>query len=190
MSEALQWDFVTVDDFLRGELESDIKHEYRNGVVYAMAGASNRHNAIAMNLTLSVGAQLRGKPCRPFNSDTKVRIQLPGDIRFYYPDMMVVCDPNPDDETFQDRPVVIVEVVSESTRRVDEGEKRDAYFIIPTLKVYLIVETNSATVQVWRRQANGAFEREVIQGLESTVDLKEEIGANLLLADLFENVDF
>src|SRR6185503_10338370 len=102
----------SVADYLAAELISPIKHEYLGGVVYAMTGARNLHNQIATNTTVSLGARLRGRRCRPFNSDTKIRVRLPNQTRFYYPDASVVCRPNPPDDSFQDEPAVIVEVVS------------------------------------------------------------------------------
>ena len=89
-----------------------MKHEYAGGYVYAMAGAKNVHNTVATAFLGLMHAKLRGRPCQPFNSDTKVRIRLATHTRFYYPDGMVVCEPNADDEEFQDRPVVIAEVLS------------------------------------------------------------------------------
>jgi len=111
MTAGKQIELVSVADYLAGEIESDVKHEYSAGYVYAMAGAKNVHNRIAVNWLLAMGRHLRGKACEPFNSDTKLRIQLPTHTRFYYPDGMVVCDSNAADETFQERPVIIAEVV-------------------------------------------------------------------------------
>ena len=107
---------ITIEDYLAGEQVSDVKHEYLGGTVHAMAGASNRHNTITTNSLGSLYGTLRGKPCQPFNSDTKVRIEFPDHTRFYYPDTMVVCDSNTDTDHSQDRPVVIIEVLSDSTR--------------------------------------------------------------------------
>ncbi len=81
---------ISIADYLAGEEISQVKHEYLGGTVHAMAGASNRHNTISLNALGSLLAQLRGKPCQPFNSDTKVRIIFPDHTRFYYPDAMVV----------------------------------------------------------------------------------------------------
>ena len=77
---------ISTEEYLRGELESDVKHEYVAGAVYAMAGAKNQHNEVAGNVFAALHARLRGKPCRPCNSYTKVRIRLPGELRFNYPD--------------------------------------------------------------------------------------------------------
>jgi Uma2 family endonuclease len=188
MTAAKQIELVSVADYLAGELVSETKHEYSGGYVYAMAGAKNVHNRIAVALYGSFYAQLRGKPCEPFNSDTKVRIQLPTHTRFYYPDGMVVCQPNAADESFQDKPVVIAEVVSEATRRVDEGEKREAYLAIPTLSAYLLIETDSPRVVVHRRGENG-FVAEAYEGTGAAVPL-EAIDVELPLAELYERVDF
>src|SRR5262249_21747626 len=128
--------------------------------VYAMAGARNVHHLIAGNTFGALYVRLRGRPCRPFNSDTKIRVQLPGHVRFYYPDASVICQPNPQLDSFQDEPAVIVEVLSRSTRRVDEGEKKDAYVTIPSLGVYLLVEQETAVVVAFRRTPSG-FSREV-----------------------------
>ncbi len=180
---------VTVEEYLAGEIVADRKHEYIGGTVHAMAGASNRHNAIASNSVVCLGSQLRGKPCQSFNSDTKVRIEFPDHTRFYYPDAMVVCEPNPPDDHFQDRPVVVVEVLSESTRRTDLGEKRDAYLTIPTLKVLILAESERPRVTVYRRRAGGGFAAELHEGVASTIPLPE-IGADLPLAELYERVSF
>src|SRR4051794_40068350 len=119
MSTAKKLNPVSVEDYLAGELRSPVKHEYLGGVVYAMPGASNNHNLIVMNISGVLHARLRGRPCRPFSSDTKVRVRLATQVRFYYPDTSVVCRRNPPSDSFQDDPVVIFEVLSRSTRRID-----------------------------------------------------------------------
>src|SRR5438067_643283 len=139
MSAAKKLNLISVDDYLAGELKSPSKHEYLGGVIYAMAGARNLHNLIASNALVALGSRLRGRLCRAFNSDTKVRVRLPAHVRFYYPEVSVVCRPNSPTESFQDEPAVIIEVLSRATRRIDEGEKKDAYLTIPSLSVYLLV---------------------------------------------------
>lgn len=188
MTAAKRIEFVSVDDYLARELDSDVRHEYVGGFVYAMAGARNVHNRVAGAFYGSLHAQLRGNPCEPFTSDTKVRIRFPTHTRFYYPDGMVVCEPNPPDDTFQDKPVVIAEVVSESTRRTDEGEKRDAYLTIPTLMAYLIIETDRPRVVVHRRTDEG-FIAEVYEGTDAVIPLAA-VDADLPLAELYERVEF
>ncbi len=187
MTAARKWNLISVEDYLAGELVSPIKHEYIGGVVYAMAGARNRHNDIADNTLVSVSVRLRGKPCRAHSSDTKIRIRTISPLRYYYPDVSVVCDPNPPEDSFHDNPVVIFEVLSDSTRRIDEGEKKEAYLTIPSLRVYALVDQESATVVLFRRTETG-FEREVHHGLDVVLNLAE-IGIELPLAEIYDAVD-
>ena len=188
MSTAEKLNLVSVEDYLEGELVSPIKHEYLAGVVYAMDGARNLHNIIATNILAALHARLRGRPCRPFNSDTKIRIRLPTHVRFDYPDASVTCRPNPQADSFQDEPAVVVEVLSRRTRRIDEGEKKDAYLTIPSLSVYVLVEQETAAVVAFRRTADG-FVREVHRGMDAVLPLGE-IGADLPLAEIYEGVEF
>ncbi len=188
MSAAIRWDLVSVEDYLAGELTSPIKHEYLGGVVYAMAGARNLHNRLATNTLVALGGRLRGRPCQPYNSDTKIRVVMHGQTRFYYPDLSVVCESNSDDDSFQDQPVVIVEVLSKATRRIDEGEKRDAYRTLPSLKVYLLVEQEAPVVTVLRRTGDG-FVRELYTGLDAVIPLSE-IETELPLAEIYAGVEF
>src|SRR5712675_1884525 len=151
MSAAKKLNLVSVEDYLEGELVSPVKHEYLGGAVYAMAGARNAHNLIASNVLGSLHPRLRGRHCRPYNSDTKIRVRLPNQVRFYYPDVSVICRPNPQEDSFQDEPGVLFEVLSRATRRQDEGEKKDAYLTIPTLGVYVLVEQETAALVAFRR---------------------------------------
>src|SRR5262245_29560789 len=179
---------VSVDDYLADELGSPIKHEYVGGIPYAMAGALNVHNRIAGNTFGSVFTRLRGKPCQPFNSDTKIRIQLPNEVRFYYPELSVGWQPNPDQDSFQDRPVVLFEVLSKGTRRIDEGEKKDAYLTIPSLAAYVLIEQDSPSVVLFRRTKDG-FVPQTYEGLDAMLPLPE-IDIELPLAEIHEAVRF
>lgn len=146
------------------------------------------HNRVATNALTAVGARLRGKRCRPFNSDMKIRIRLPDQIRFYYPELSVICKSNPPSDSYQDEPVVIAEVLSRRTRRIDEGEKREAYLSIPSLSVYLLVEQEMAAVVAYRRTIHG-FVREEYVGLDAVIPLPE-IQIELPLAEIYEGVEF
>ena len=179
-----QYESISVEDYLAAELESETRHEYLGGVVYAMSGGRNRHNLIVMNLYGLLWSALRGGRCQPCNSDTKIRIRLPNHVRFYYPDASVICRSNPLDESFQDEPVVVVEVLSKSTRRLDEGEKKDAYLTIPSLVSYLLVEQDSQAVQVFRRTPQG-FIRELY--IDGVIELPE-VGCRLAVADLYQGI--
>jgi Uma2 family endonuclease len=188
MTAAKKLQPVSVEDYLSGELASPEKHEYLGGIVYAMAGASNVHNLIATNITIAIGSRLRGKRCRPFNSDTKIRVRLSTHLRFYYPDCSVICRPNPQDDSFQDDPAVIFEVISQSTRRIDTGEKKDAYLTIPSLSAYVLVEQETAAAVVYRRTDEG-FVAELYEGMDADIPLPE-IDAELPLAEVFSGVEF
>ena len=153
-----------------------------------MAGARNAHNIIAGNSFAALWNRLRGRRCRAFNSDTKIRVQLPAHIRFYYPDTSVVCDPNSPTDSFQDEPVVIIEVLSATTRRTDEGEKKDAYLTIPSLVLYVLVEQDTPAVVAYRRSGQ-TFVREVHEGLDAVVPMSE-IEIELPLAEVYEGVEF
>lgn len=177
---------ASTDAYLAEEVRSPARREYVGGAAYAMAGASNAHNQIATNVLVALGGRLRGKPCRAFNSDTKVRIRQVSAVRFYYPDAMVTCRPNPPTDTFQDEPAVVVEVLSPETRRIDEIEKCDAYTAIPSLSVYLLVEQDVARVVALRRTAQG-FVREVYDGRSTSVALPV-IGCELPLAEAYDGV--
>ena len=180
---------MSVEEYLSFETDGEVRHEYLGGYLYAMAGAKTVHNRISANFVGSIHSQLGGKPCEPFNSDMKVRIQMASHTRFYYPDGMVVCESNPDDEPFQDKPVVVAEVISESTRRTDEGEKREAYLSIPSLRAYLLIETNKPQVVAYRRDESGEIRSELYAGLESVIQLNE-IDAELSLSELYQRVKF
>lgn len=189
MTALQQPSFVSIEDYLDGEDAAESKHEYLGGVVHAMAGGTNDHAAISANALVVLGSQLRGKPCRAFSSDAKVRIEFADHTRFYYPDAQVSCEPGPGLERFQDRPTAVVEVLSESTRRTDLGEKRDAYLTIPSLKVLVLVESDLPRVLVYRRRAEGGFGIEEYNGIEATIELPE-VQAALPLRELYEGVSF
>lgn len=186
MSTAPRLRPISVDEYLDGESRAERKHEYIDGVVYAMVGASNSHNLVATNVTGLFHSQLRGKNCRVFNADAKVRVRLPSGTRFYYPDASVVCQPNQPGDTFNDAPVVIIEVLSESTRRTDEHEKREAYAAIDSLLVCMLLEQDTAAAVVYRR-GDAGFAREVFVGPEAVIPLTE-VGCELRLADVYANV--
>lgn len=179
---------ISVKDYLAGELMSATKHEYVGGVVYAMAGASNSHNLLASNALGALHGSLRGGDCRAYNSDTKVRVRMAAQVRFYYPDVSVICRPNPPTDSFQDEPAIIIAVMSRATRRIDEGEKRDAYLTIPSLVAYLLVSQDSPAVVVHRRTEQG-FVAEKYSGPDAIIPLSE-IGIELSLAEIYDGFEF
>ena len=186
MSTARINETISVDEYLEGELVSQVKHEYVAGAVFAMVGAKNAHNMIAVNALLAFGSRLKGKQCRPFNSDTKIRIRMKGHVRFYYPDMSVICAPNALSESFQDQQVVIIEVLSDSTRRLDDGEKKDAYFTIPSLTHYILLEQESPVAVVYHRVGE-YFERNEFTNLADVIVI-DGLVLSFPLQDLYEGV--
>lgn len=188
MTAAKPLELISVEDYLAGELTSDVKYEYRGGYVYAVAGASTIHNRVATTLIGLLFSQLRGKVCEVFNSDMKLRVQFPTHTRFYYPDAMVVCDPNASNQAYQDTPVIVAEVISNTTRRIDEYEKHEAYLTIPSLSAYILIETTKPRIVIHRRTSSG-FVTEVYDGLTSIAPLPA-IQAELVLAELYERVNF
>ncbi len=153
-----------------------------------MVGGTNAHNQIASNTLVSLGVQLRGKPCRAFNPDTKIRIQLASHTRFYYPDVSVICRPNPQQDTFQDDPSVIIEVLSDSTRRTDEGEKKDAYLTIPKLTAYILLQQSSISATCFRRGEQG-FQAEFYSGAGAVIELPT-IHATLRMNEVYDGIQF
>ena len=188
MSTVRKHEFISIDDYLSGELVAHDKHEYVAGLVYAMVGGTNVHNSIASRVLIQLGSQLKGKRCQALNSDSKIRIRQSHHTRFYYPDVSVVCRPNPQQDTFHDEPVVVVEVLSRGTRRIDEGEKREAYLSIPSLTTYILLEQDSAAATVYRRSENG-FEQQVYSGLSETIAVPD-IQAQLSFAAVYEGIEF
>lgn len=187
MTALKQLELISIADYLAGEEVSGIKHEYLGGTVHAMAGATNQHNIVAGTIFGILFDMLRDKRCQPINSNTKIRIEFPDHTRFYYPDAMVVCEPNPATDHFQSAPVVIIEVLSDSTRRVDLVEKRDAYLTLPSLKVLIFVEPDRPSVTLHRADAEGGFAVEHHSGLEDIISLPE-IDATLPLGEIYERV--
>jgi len=186
MSVTAFTDHISVEEYIAREARSAEKHDYVDGAVYAMAGASEAHNTIAANLLGMLYGQLRGKACQPFGSDMKVWTRTAQGQCFYYPDAIVSCDPTDQGHDWREKPSAIFEIISEDTRRVDEREKRFMYFSIPGLLAYVRLEQARALVVVERPVAEGWI-TEHSMGLESILELPE-LGLSLPLAELYERV--
>jgi len=143
---------ISVRDYLESEKSGDVRHEYLDGEVYAMAGTSKSHNRILGNLLNKVSDHLRGSGCEPFFVDIKVRVEKLN--RFYYPDMVIVCGEDSEDEYYATKPKVIVEVLSPSTSLTDRREKMFAYKEIESLSEYVLIEQNKMYAEVYRRRAD------------------------------------
>ena len=176
---------MSVEEYLESEKNGTVRHEYLDGEVYAMSGASKRHNLISINLITQLRERLRGGPCQVFIVDVKVFIEALN--FFYYPDIVVACDPEDDDDYFVKRPVLVVEVESPSTAAIDRREKLMAYRKVESLREYLRLSQDSISAEIHRRDDQGNWWSEEV-GANQELRL-ESVGLNLALAALYEGVE-
>lgn len=151
MGDALIRRSISVSDYLEGELSSDVRHEYLGGDVHAMVGASDAHGLICLNVAAALHRHLRGGSCQVFAVDMKVRLRIANEDFFYYPDILVSCDPTDRARYFRERPVVLIEILSESTARIDSREKLFAYRHIDSLEEYVLIEQDKQAITIARR---------------------------------------
>lgn len=172
--------------YLARERRATQKHEYHDGELVSMAGASRAHGRIVANLTRGLGAQLGDGPCEYFIADQRVRLAQAN--FFVYPDIAVVCGParftHRDNLT---NPLVVFEVLSPSTERHDRGRKAEGYRAVPTLQAYVLVAQNEPRVEIYRRGDGGPWECTLLQRLEDEFTL-EPIGCTFRLADVYRRV--
>jgi len=179
----------TVEEYLAMEEASEIKHEYIDGEIFAMAGASENHDLIVGNIFANLHLQLRSNPCRPHTSDMRVHVV---NRRYVYPDITVVCDPP---EFSEDRPpsllnpLLIIEVLSESTTERDRGEKAFFYRATESIQAYLLVEQNRPHIEQYVRQEDGSWRFTEISNLEGNIHLPT-IDCTLQLTEVYERVEF
>lgn len=147
---ALKTEKLSVEEYIEGERFTPIKHEFVNGDVYAMGGASDTHGLISVNLASALSINLPDE-CGVFVSDMKVHTKKGDDECFYYPDIVVSCDPSDDNRYFREKPSLIIEVLSRSTERIDRTEKRERYQLIPSLQEYVLVAQEFPKIEVYRR---------------------------------------
>ena len=141
---------ISIDTYLEGETLTDIKHEYLDGEVVAMGGASARHGLVVTGLGLAIGPHARRKGCQLFIADMKVRVDHVDQTYFYYPDLLLACDPGDREPYYRHRPCMMVEVLSPSTERIDRREKLFAYQMIPSLREYLLVDPDKRCIEIYR----------------------------------------
>ena len=185
MQTAAQSDFVTVEDYLATEETSDIRHEYLGGLVSAMAGETTTHNQISGNLYLALRHYLKGKPCRVFMSDIRVNFHLREDEYYYYPDIVVTYDKRDTHPRFVRYPKLIIEVLTESTERVDKREKLFAYTGIESLEEYILVAQSNREATVLRR-AN-SWRSETFTGPDASIAL-DSLQFALPLTAVYEGI--
>jgi Uma2 family endonuclease len=177
---------MTLDEYVAAEATADVRHEYLRGEIYAMAGGSLEHAALASALARDVGTALRGKPCRVYSADARVRVEATDMAT--YPDLSVVCGElqrAATDERAMLNPTVVFEVLSDSTEAYDRGAKASHYRHIPSLREYVLVSQSEARVEVQRRNAAGHWEIHEY-GPDDQVVL-EALAVSLSVDDLYRN---
>jgi Uma2 family endonuclease len=179
---------MTVEEYLALERQSETRNEFLNGEMFAMTGASRRHNRIALNVATTLDRQLASRGCEVFVSD--MRVQISAAHHFTYPDVVVACG----EPQFADgevdtllNPTLIVEVLSTSTERYDRGAKFESYRTLPSLAEYVLIAQDRVHVEHFVRQGSGAWLLTETDGREDSVELPS-IGCALALADVYQRV--
>ena len=173
--------FISEAEYLAGEKIAETKHEYIDGEVFAMAGASASHNRISLNVATVFNVHLDGKPCQPYMSDMKVKVGT----KYFYPDVLVDCSGLADDSHVTEKSTLIVEVLSKSTRRMDETTKRIAYTQIDSLLEYVLIEQDFVDIEIIRRRIGWQSERFYL-GDSLTF---ESIALTLTVEDIYARVN-
>ena len=182
--------YFTDEEYLAIERASDTKSEYLNGVIYAMGGATARHVQIVANVVREIGNQVRDKPCVVYSTDLRVRVSRQG--LYAYPDVVVVCgDPLFIDDELDTltNPLLIVEVLSKSTKNYDRGEKFERYRSIATLREYLLIAQDRVHIEGHIRQNDGAWVLRETNSVGDTIDLAS-VGCRLPVAEIYFKVSF
>ncbi|MGV3485019.1 MAG: Uma2 family endonuclease [Planctomycetaceae bacterium] len=181
---------ITPEEYLYRERKAEFRSEYFRGEMFAMAGASANHNLIVLNAGASLREQLRKEPCRVYPCDLKLRIEATG--LYTYPDLSVVCGEPQLESDAGDvllNPVVLVEVLSDSTEAYDRGKKFEHYRTIPSLKHYVLIAQDRHSIDCFSRQVDGNWVLTSCQSLEENVQLNA-IGCQLFANDVYDKVVF
>lgn len=182
--------YITPREYLINERKRDFKSEYWNGELYAMAGASERHNLITANVVADFHTQLRKRSCKVYPSDMRVKIPAMG--LYTYPDVVVVCGkPQFEDEENDTllNPTVVVEVLSKSTENYDRGRKFENYRRLDSLTEYLLIAQDRAYIEHYVRQGDNQWLLSETKELQDVIELPT-IECKLALADVYDKVDF
>jgi len=185
---AAKFNYVSPEEYLAMERSSVEKHEYFKGEVFAMSGASNEHNDIAYNINRIVAPFLHGKGCKIYGSD--FRIHIPENSLYTYPDFSIVCGQAETTAVYTDNltnPTVLIEILSPSTKEYDRGTKFHLYRSIKTLQEYILVDSTSVSVELYRRQSDHSWEFTEFNQLLDSFHIST-IGLNFPLKELYEDV--
>src|SRR5437764_1944443 len=175
---------LSPEEYLAIERKSEIKHEYFAGEMFAMVGASKRHNLITANIIRILGNQLLKRPCNVYPSDMRVKVSATG--KYTYPDVVVACDEEKFDDAENDtllNPVIVIEVLSESTEAYDRGKKFKQYQYIDSLTEYLLVSQDPYRIEQYVRQSNKEWRYFEHHSAEDVVRINV-IGCELALKDV------
>lgn len=153
---------MTAEEYLAFEEKATIRHEFVAGHIFAMSGPSLRHNTIALNLATCLRASAHGTPCRVFVSEIKVHVARAD--AYYYPDVIVACEPQDESGHAVATPCCLIEVLSPSTRTIDRREKLRAYQSLPSLREYVLVDQDYRSIEVYRRQGAGWIQQILDEG--------------------------
>ena len=186
MAEAEPLHFMSPDEYLAYERKADCKHEYVNGLITAMAGASRRHNLLTLAFASLLRSHLRNSSCQVFASDMKVNASHKSNSIFYYPDIMVSCNANNSNDYVEEKPQIIIEVLSPSTEARDRMEKLAAYTSISGLKECVLISQDRIAVDIYQQSPTGW---EVIR-LEHEQDLLtlHSLDFSVSLREVYEDV--
>lgn len=192
MSVPLEKPRISVAEYLDLERESDIRHEYHDGEMLAMAGGSVKHSQIASNALITIGTALRGRPCRPHGSDLKVSI--PSELRFVYPDITIVCgppaiDPRASQSEAVTNPTVVIEVLSPSTQKYDRTLKFEYYRALESLKEYVLIASDEARIETFCRREDGSWAFRSWTGLEAQIPI-ESVRVTVPASEIYAGVEF
>jgi Uma2 family endonuclease len=177
-----------VEEYLAYEDETDIRHEYIDGEIYAMSGGTENHSGICANGIAELGNQTRGKPCRVHASDMKVKVS---ETKYLYPDFSVVCGEAQfadEKRTLLTNPILMAEVISDSSEKYDKITKNEYYRSLSSLKYYLIIDQSRVHVQLYTVQGEGWLLQEFTRR-EQSISL-DAIDVTLSLSELYLDVEF
>jgi Uma2 family endonuclease len=180
--------YLSPEEYLTIERSAECKSEYADGVMYAMAGGSQQHNLITGNLVTELNNHLRKAPCEVYPSDMKVR--LPDTRKFFYPDVSVVCGEVQFADGSRDiilNPLLIIEVLSESTAGFDRGKKFQFYQQIESLQEYLLVAQDEYIVEHYTRQAGEHWLYAKVSGSDGAIELTS-INCQLMMENVYNKV--
>ncbi len=176
--------YLSFPEYLELEQTSPIRHEYLGGQIFAMSGSSEEHNLIAGNILARLHSHLRGSSCRTFISDMKVRVES-ADVS-YYPEVMVVCEPQDRDRYFKTCPCLIVEILSPTTAATDKREKLLNYQKISSLREYVLVAQDEMKIEVYRQDNLGNWFVQTL-GKDEQLSL-ESVNLSMTMAEIYEDV--